>query len=262
MSSYITIVYHHMGKLKRDSNMSLVYEGGEETYFDYVNTEKFSLVQMSGLFKGLGYKDYDYVYWLDEDLGLNRSGLNMITGDLVIVMMCEWALRHENSVHMYFEHPIDKAIEFVNLEKVDDCATTQPPTNPPTTEDTPKKMRIKRRANRTPTPKKKVVNKKGKKVGQTSQNLLYKLTDPTTETHLTIQEQPKTVVEELDIHQSQPPQETQSQPQHEAQPNPQPQPQTEAQPQTQTETEAQSQANIAAKHNRRASYRRLASSGQ
>ncbi|MED6162469.1 hypothetical protein PIB30_070726 [Stylosanthes scabra] len=145
-----------MGKLKRDSKLNLVYDGGEEKIFDNVNPEKLNLMRIKDLFKGLGYKEYDYMYWVDEELGLNGGGLNMITGDLAVVMMGEWALKHESQVHVYFEHPVNKGVEFVNLEEDTHHVTPQPLT----TEDTPRKKRMKMRAKRTPIPPKKAVTRK------------------------------------------------------------------------------------------------------
>ncbi|MED6184026.1 hypothetical protein PIB30_043359 [Stylosanthes scabra] len=178
MSSYITVVYHHMGKMARDSNMNLVYEGGEKTFFDFVNPEKFSWVQMKDLFKGLGYREYNYMYWLDEDLGFNGDGLNMITGDLAVLRMCEWAVSHDNSVNVYFDHKVDKAVEFVDLvEEDDDHVNTQLQTNHASTQVTPKKKRIKMRANRTGSPMRKPINRKAKNLGQAFEDLLDKLAE-------------------------------------------------------------------------------------
>ncbi|MED6125453.1 hypothetical protein PIB30_068697 [Stylosanthes scabra] len=109
----------------RDSKLNLVYDGGEETAFDNVNPEKLNLMVMKELFKGLGYTEYDYMYWLDEEVGLNGGGLNIITGDLSVVIIGEWALKHESQVHVYFEHPVDKAVEFVNLEEEAKCVKPQ-----------------------------------------------------------------------------------------------------------------------------------------
>ncbi|MED6184428.1 hypothetical protein PIB30_047373 [Stylosanthes scabra] len=215
-----------MGRLERDLNWKLVYVGGEETIFDNVNVEKLSMLLMENLFKGLSYKKYDDMYWLDEELGINGGGLYPIKGDAAVVMKYKWALNHDSKVHVYFEHPVDKA---VTVEVVDlDDNNFVPPQVPPAA-NTPKKNRIKKRANRTPTPKKKPANRKP---AQAKQNL-----------------QPK-LKEEVDIPRSQPPPLTQSQPQPESQSELQPQPQ----PQTQTST--------APKPNRRAAYKRPAPSGQ
>ncbi|MED6174981.1 hypothetical protein PIB30_074131 [Stylosanthes scabra] len=69
--SHSTICYAAESTYKRDSDMNLVYDGGEEAFFDNVNPEKMNLMVMKDLFKGLGYKEYNYMYWLDEDLGMN-----------------------------------------------------------------------------------------------------------------------------------------------------------------------------------------------
>ncbi|MED6137793.1 hypothetical protein PIB30_068318 [Stylosanthes scabra] len=149
----------------------------------------------------------------DEEMGLNGGGLCMMIGDMAVVMMCDWALKHGSEVHVYFEHPIDKAVEAVAL---DDDYNHVPP-QPTPTEDTPNKRRNKVRAKRTPTPKKMAVGRNSKKVGQASQNLFHKLSELTTETQPITKEQPDPVAEELDIPQSQPPKESQSQPNTEPQ---------------------------------------------
>ncbi|MED6220886.1 hypothetical protein PIB30_049147 [Stylosanthes scabra] len=126
-----------------------------------------------------GYNEYDYMYWLDEEMGLKCGGLNMITGDLAVVMMGNGALNHESLVHVYFEHPIDRAVEVHVLD--DDSNRVQPQPTPK--EDIPKKMkRVKTRAKRTPTPKKKALSRNSRKIGQASQNFLHKLSDPITKT--------------------------------------------------------------------------------
>ncbi|MED6202121.1 hypothetical protein PIB30_102126, partial [Stylosanthes scabra] len=221
ITSYITLVYHHMGKLERDLNMNLAYAGGQETYFDYVNLEKLNMMIIKDLFVGLGYNEYDYMYWLDEEMGLNGGGLNMITGDLAVVIM-------------------DRAVEVHVLD--DDSNRVQP--QPPPKEDTPKKMkRVKTSVKRTPTPKKRALSRNSRKIGQASQNFVHKLSDLTTKTQPIIQEHINPTAEELDISQSQPPKETQSQPQGQSQSQPQPEsnPQTQSQPQSQHQPQPQPQ---------------------
>ncbi|MED6138743.1 hypothetical protein PIB30_077348, partial [Stylosanthes scabra] len=156
-----------------------------ETYFDYVNPEKLNMMIMKDLFVGLGYNEYDYMYWLDEEMGLNGGGQNMITRDLAVVMMGNWALNHEIVVHVYFEHPIDRAVEVHVLD--DDSNHVQP--QPPPKEDTPKKMkRVKTSVKRTPTSKKRALSRNSRKIDQASQNFVHKLSDPTIETQPIIQE--------------------------------------------------------------------------
>ncbi|MED6162737.1 hypothetical protein PIB30_073435 [Stylosanthes scabra] len=181
---------------------------------------------MKDLFVGLGYNEYDYMYWLDEEMGLNGGGLNMITGDLAVVMIGNWALNHESVVHVYFEHPIDRAVEVHVLD--DDNNRVQP--QPPLKEDTPKKMKwVKTSVKRAPTPKKRALSRNSRKIGQASQNFVRKLSDLTIETQPIIQEHIDPIAEELDISQSQPQGQSQSQPQ----PQPESNPQTQSQPQSQ-----------------------------
>nr|XP_029149697.1 cyclic nucleotide-gated cation channel beta-1-like [Arachis hypogaea] len=79
MATHITFVYHHRGWLEKDADGVLKYNGGLVSIIERVT-------------------------------GLRR--------DADVVKMCDAALRNENSVHLYFEHPVDADPEYVDEAEV------------------------------------------------------------------------------------------------------------------------------------------------
>ncbi|RYQ86867.1 hypothetical protein Ahy_B10g106480 [Arachis hypogaea] len=113
MATHITFVYHHRGWLEKDADGVLKYNGGTVSIIDRVHVDTCNLFLVEGLFLDLGYTRYTEVYWLEpgKDLG---NGLRVLRRDADVVKLCEAALRNENRVHLYFEHPVDAEPEYVD----------------------------------------------------------------------------------------------------------------------------------------------------
>ncbi|RYQ91143.1 hypothetical protein Ahy_B09g097022 [Arachis hypogaea] len=113
MATHITFVYHHRGWLEKDADGVLKYNGGTVSIIDRVHVDTCNLFLAEGLFLDLGYTRYTEVYWLEpgKDLG---NGLWVLRRDADVVKLCEAALRNENRVHLYFEHPVDAEPEYVD----------------------------------------------------------------------------------------------------------------------------------------------------
>ncbi|RYR73068.1 hypothetical protein Ahy_A02g007362 [Arachis hypogaea] len=95
MDRLVTFVYHHMGALKRGVDGKVIYDGD------------------------LGYPGYNEVYWLEPGLELGK-GLRMLRTDAEVMRMCESAMKNDNIVHLYFDHPIDANPEIIDEEVVSD----------------------------------------------------------------------------------------------------------------------------------------------
>ncbi|RYR15390.1 hypothetical protein Ahy_B04g072133 [Arachis hypogaea] len=88
MDRLVTFVYHHMGALKRGVD-------------------------------DLGYPGYSEVYWLEPGLELGK-GLRVLRTDAEVMRMCESAMKNDNTVHLYFDHPIDANPEIIDEEVFSD----------------------------------------------------------------------------------------------------------------------------------------------
>ncbi|RYR26580.1 hypothetical protein Ahy_B02g060839 [Arachis hypogaea] len=119
MDRLVTFVYHHMGALKRGVDGNVIYDGGLVTEIHRVNVETCNLFFVEGLFLDLGYPGYNEVYWLVPGLELGK-GLRVLRTDAEVMRMCESAMKNENTVHLYFDHPIDANPEIIDEEVVSD----------------------------------------------------------------------------------------------------------------------------------------------
>ncbi|RYR49998.1 hypothetical protein Ahy_A07g036542 [Arachis hypogaea] len=119
MDRLVTFVYHHMGALKRGVDGKVIYDGGLVTEIHRVNMETCNLFFVEGLFLDLGYPGYNEVYWLEPGLELGK-GLRVLRTDAEVMRMCESAMKNDNTVHLYFDHPIDTNPEIIDEEVVSD----------------------------------------------------------------------------------------------------------------------------------------------
>ncbi|RYR48890.1 hypothetical protein Ahy_A07g034984 [Arachis hypogaea] len=119
MDRLVTFVYHHMGALKRGVDGNVIYDGGLVTEIHRVNVETCNLFFVEGLFLDLGYPGYNEVYWLVPGLELGK-GLRVLRTDAEVMRMCESAMKNGNTVHLYFDHPIDTNPEIIDEEVVFD----------------------------------------------------------------------------------------------------------------------------------------------
>ncbi|RYR28118.1 hypothetical protein Ahy_B01g052227 [Arachis hypogaea] len=113
MDRLVTFVYHHMGCLKKVRDGNVIYEGGLVTEIHRVNVETCNLFFVEGLFLDLGYPGYNEAYWLVPDFELGQ-GLRVLRTDAEVMRMCESAIKNDNTVHLYFDHPIDANPEIID----------------------------------------------------------------------------------------------------------------------------------------------------
>ncbi|RYR50502.1 hypothetical protein Ahy_A07g037121 [Arachis hypogaea] len=107
MDRVVTFVYHHMGCLKRGRDGNVIYEGG-------------LVIEIHrGLFLDLGYPGYNEAYWLEPGFDLDK-GLRVLKTDAKVMRMCESAIKNNNTVHLYFDHPIDANPEILDDDVVSD----------------------------------------------------------------------------------------------------------------------------------------------
>ncbi|RYR59257.1 hypothetical protein Ahy_A05g025106 [Arachis hypogaea] len=108
-----------MGALKRGVDGKVIYDGGLVTEIHRVNVETCNLFFVEGLFLNLGYPGYNEVYWLEPGLELGK-GLRVLRTDAEVMRICESAMKNDNTVHLYFDHPIDANPEIIDEEVVSD----------------------------------------------------------------------------------------------------------------------------------------------
>ncbi|RYR42633.1 hypothetical protein Ahy_A08g039095 [Arachis hypogaea] len=119
MDRLVTFVYHHMGALKRAGDGNVIYDGSLVTEIHRVNVETCNLFFVDGLFLDLGYPGYNEVYWLEPGLDLAKD-LRVLRTDAEVMRMCESVMKNDNTVHLYFDHPIDINPEIIDEEIVFD----------------------------------------------------------------------------------------------------------------------------------------------
>ncbi|RYQ92715.1 hypothetical protein Ahy_B09g098934 [Arachis hypogaea] len=117
MDRLVTFVYHHMGCLKKVRDGNVIYEGGLVTEIHRVNVETCNLFFVEGLFLDLGYPGYNEAYWLEPGFELGQ-GLRVLRTDAEVMRMCESAIKNDNTVHLYFDHPIDANPEIIDDDVV------------------------------------------------------------------------------------------------------------------------------------------------
>ncbi|RYR25825.1 hypothetical protein Ahy_B02g059839 [Arachis hypogaea] len=117
MATHITFVYHHRGWLEKDADGVLKYNGGLVSIIERVHVDTCNLFLVEGLFLDLCYTRFNEVYWLEPGMDL-ANGLRVLRRDADVVKMCDAALRNENRVHLYFEHPVDADPEYVDEAEV------------------------------------------------------------------------------------------------------------------------------------------------
>ncbi|RYR50970.1 hypothetical protein Ahy_A06g026031 [Arachis hypogaea] len=122
MSTHITLVYHHGGRLERNRKGVTVYSGGQVSLIPRVNVDTLNLFFMEGLFKDLGYIQWKNFYWGKPDAG-GGVALKLLRLDRDVVNMYEDAIRNDDRVvHVYWEHTVDTPVEVevvdVDVEEV------------------------------------------------------------------------------------------------------------------------------------------------
>ncbi|MED6221357.1 hypothetical protein PIB30_053658 [Stylosanthes scabra] len=105
MAPLITLVFHHMGRLERNSNGVVKYSGGLVSDIEVVNPDTCNLSMVEEMNLDLGYSSTKGVYWLVPGLGLG-NGLRLLVTDEEVANMCDATLDNGNMVHVYVEHPV------------------------------------------------------------------------------------------------------------------------------------------------------------
>ncbi|RYR15566.1 hypothetical protein Ahy_B04g072383 [Arachis hypogaea] len=108
-----------MGCLKRGKDSNVIYEGGLVTEIHRVNVETHNLFFVEGLFLDLGYPGYNEAYWLEPGFDLGK-GLRVLRTDAEVMRMCESMMKNDNTVHLYFDHPIDGNPKILDDDVVSD----------------------------------------------------------------------------------------------------------------------------------------------
>ncbi|RYR41654.1 hypothetical protein Ahy_A08g038060 [Arachis hypogaea] len=154
MSTHITLVYHHGGRLERNFKGVTVYSGGQVSLIPRVNVDMLNLFFMEGLFKDLGYIQWKKFYWGKPDAG-GGVALKLLRLDRNVVNMYEDAIKNDDRVvYVYWEHIVDIPTE-VEVVDVDAEEVPTPETEPANVNAESVKSpggRIKKRAQRSQKP--------------------------------------------------------------------------------------------------------------
>ncbi|RYR09174.1 hypothetical protein Ahy_B05g077303 [Arachis hypogaea] len=119
MSSHITLVYYHRGRLEKNSKGVTVYSGGQVSLIPRVNVDTLNLFFMERLFK-----DLRYIHWKGKPDARGGVALKLLRLDRDVVNMYEDAIRNDDRVvHVYWEHTVDIPTE---VEVVDVDAEEMP----------------------------------------------------------------------------------------------------------------------------------------
>ncbi|RYR31733.1 hypothetical protein Ahy_B01g056615 [Arachis hypogaea] len=108
-----------MGALKRGGDGNVIYDESLVTEIHKVNVETCNLFFVEGLFLNLDYPGYNEVYWLEPGLNLAK-GLRVLRTDAEVMRVCENAMKNDNIVRLYFDHPIDANPDIVDKDVVSD----------------------------------------------------------------------------------------------------------------------------------------------
>ena len=138
MSTLITFVFHHIGKLDKDSRGRLQYIGKEVTEIERVNVDTLNIFFVEGLLMDIEYTGFKECYWLKPGMELD-GGLRLLRRDMDVVKMCEATIKNGNRVHLYFEHPMVDNPKVVDVSKALECSPshTTPPHNTSAYNSTP-----------------------------------------------------------------------------------------------------------------------------
>ncbi|XLR11459.1 hypothetical protein S83_039397 [Arachis hypogaea] len=118
MPTHITLVYHHGGRLERNSKGVTVYSRGQVSLIPRVNVDTLNLFFMEGLFKDLGYIQWKEFYWGKRDAG-GGFALKLLRLDRDVVNMYEDAIKNDDRVvHVYWEHTVNipTEVEVVDVD--------------------------------------------------------------------------------------------------------------------------------------------------
>ena len=123
-------MFHHIGRLERDSRGRLQYIGEEVIEIKRVNVDTLNIFFVEGLLMDIGYTGFKECYWLEPKMELD-GGLRLLQRDMNVVKMCEVAIKNGNKVHLDFEHPVANNPKVVDVPETLECS--YPPHNPPIT---------------------------------------------------------------------------------------------------------------------------------
>ncbi|XLR16143.1 hypothetical protein S83_044081 [Arachis hypogaea] len=119
MDRLVIFVYHHMGSLQRSGKDNMTYKESLVIEIHRVDVETCNLFFVESLFIYLGYSRYTTVYWLEPDLDLAKD-LRVFRTDAEVMRICERAMKNDNTVHLYFDYPINVNSDIIDEDMVSD----------------------------------------------------------------------------------------------------------------------------------------------
>ncbi|MED6158665.1 hypothetical protein PIB30_034814 [Stylosanthes scabra] len=105
MAPIVTLAFHHMGRLERNPNDIVKYNGDLVSDIELVNHNSCNLSMVEEMNLDLGYSSTKGVYWLVLGLGLG-NGLRLLETDENVANMRAAPLDNGNMVHVYLEHSV------------------------------------------------------------------------------------------------------------------------------------------------------------
>ncbi|RYR65370.1 hypothetical protein Ahy_A03g011301 [Arachis hypogaea] len=104
-----TLSIHHRGRFERGPCGKVSYISGEVTEIERVNVDTLNGFFMSDLLKDIGYTSISEFYWLEPGKEVD-DGLRLLRVDMDVVRMYEAAMKNENKINVYTEHPVDQPV--------------------------------------------------------------------------------------------------------------------------------------------------------
>ncbi|GJX62067.1 hypothetical protein Tco_0294967, partial [Tanacetum coccineum] len=114
------IEIHHGGVFTNAPNR--VYNGGKVNWFDQIDSNGFSVVEVTSMLAGLGYVNLIMQYWYKIPNRNLDNGLLPLTSDNDVLKFIKYTDRFK-LMHLYVMHPVDKPKEIrpnENLVSKDD----------------------------------------------------------------------------------------------------------------------------------------------
>ncbi|GJV16857.1 hypothetical protein Tco_1362180 [Tanacetum coccineum] len=100
--SVFSLEIHHGGKLSQASNR--LYDGGKVNWFDQIDSDGFSVVEVNQMLKCLGYMNPKMEYWYKMP---DKDALLSLSNDNDVLRFIKYVDRYK-LMQLYVVHPVDK----------------------------------------------------------------------------------------------------------------------------------------------------------
>nr|GEW55923.1 transposase, MuDR [Tanacetum cinerariifolium] len=115
-------VFTYVYGLKRTRAPRRVYKGGNADWFDDVDVDGFSVLEVSGMVKELGYENPQMKFYYKKPTADLDKGLEPLRKDIDVLDMLSYVNKYK-LIEVFIEHPIDNHVIYtIDLEQEDASA--------------------------------------------------------------------------------------------------------------------------------------------